>query len=52
MKRAVTVGVAIITSFYISVSVLGYLAYGKVALYREPLLRHARTPRWLGSKGG
>lgn len=33
MKRAVWVGVAIITSFYFLVSVLGYLAYGYEALY-------------------
>lgn len=36
MKRAVWVGVAIITSFYFLVSVLGYLAYGYEALYANP----------------
>lgn len=41
MKRAVWVGVTIITSFYFLVSVLGYLAYGYEALYGE-----ARCARW------
>jgi hypothetical protein len=36
MKRAVWVSVAIITTFYFFVSVLGYLAYGQQALYGEP----------------
>ncbi|KAL4431404.1 hypothetical protein ABPG75_006660 [Micractinium tetrahymenae] len=36
MKRAVWVGVAIITTFYFLVSVLGYLAYGYEALYHNP----------------
>lgn len=36
MKRAVWVGVSIITVFYILVSILGYLAYGYDALYSNP----------------
>lgn len=35
MKRAVWVSVAIITTFYFFVSVLGYLAYGQQALYEN-----------------